>query len=92
MTHLGTLEGKGALSAAEGTLGDVDYCIEVARNGGDKDGQGTLSADAETLYGAVEANICTLELEDGQAIDIIITEYHSDGPAKVITTGPVPYF
>lgn len=94
MRHLGTLEGIGRLIVDSADVCKARYRISVHQRDkfAPKSARGTLDADLGELRKAWHnRSDCTLKLETGGEVSIIITRI-TDSGATIRVSGPVPGF
>ena len=90
MTHLGTLSGFGKLWDGNKDLGPVEYKIQVFRNGGSKQGEGTLRPVRYGLWDSFQAGkSLMLMLRSGEQVDVTVKSPGSEG-VDILATGPIP--
>jgi hypothetical protein len=92
MRILGNLTGKGVVVADGADQGEVDYDIEVFRDGAMKTAAGTIDGDMPMLARAQSSRTAQLRLEDGSTVSIILTLVRADGSGTLQVSGPVPGF
>ncbi len=94
MSHLGTIEGTGRLIVESADVCEAHYRISVyeTRQSAPKKARGTLEADFNELRKAWHKRLdCTLKLETGGEVSIIIVRL-TDSGAKIRVSGPIPGF
>jgi hypothetical protein len=91
MTHLGTLQGRGQIMLADQERLDVEYRIDVFRDGGLKTGRGSLPMALPKAMRLIQMGALTMRLEDGAHVSIVVTKANDDG-AEFVTSGPIPGF
>ena len=92
MTHLGTLKGRGRLIASPDTEGVATYRINIYSKhpGGMKSARGTIHAKMLLLYRAFEAGKCTLGLDDGNSVEVVVTSVTNDRGGLKVNTPSTP--
>ena len=93
MQHLGALTGVGRLIIGDEPIGPTKYAIRVYRSRHLVDGRGEIEADVLCLRRIVDARGAILELECGQTVRIILSNWDiGAGRASIETSGPIPGF
>jgi hypothetical protein len=93
MTHIGELRGAGTLRSAEGQECQVGYTIGIWQRGGLKGGDGTIDGDFRDLFTMFNSrDHLMLELENGDAVRVMISHLGSTSLTRIKTSGPIPGF
>ncbi len=93
MVHLGTIEGHGQIIVGGNDLGEVGYSISVFRPRFVNEARGYITGPPKVLHAALQAGGAVLTLEDGETVNIIVTQFTMPGErAQIKVSGPVPWF
>jgi hypothetical protein len=94
LKHLGTLHGRGALSVESGgqSLGEVIYEIDCYARRLLRSDNGQIEGRADVLAQAFRAGTACIVLEDGQFIDVVLSDPRGGPTAEVRVSGRFPHF
>jgi hypothetical protein len=94
LKHLGTLHGQGDLSLDNGehTLGVVTYEIDCYARRMLRSDNGQIDGRADLLAQAFRAGTACIALEDGQFIDVVLSDPRGGPTAEVRVSGRFPRF